>query len=103
VASADGDQADFTGASRPLHGALLMARMAQRPPKEPGLLTRLGHRYASTRRPWSLMASALVIGAAVIVVAAFFLANKQFAVALGAAAFGVVLAWLLRVRTPRGQ
>jgi membrane associated rhomboid family serine protease len=76
-----------------------MARMAQRPPKEPGPLTRLGRRYASTRRPWSLVVTALVIGAAVIVVAAFLLANKQFAAALGAATFGVVLAWLLRVRT----
>jgi hypothetical protein len=125
VAFADDDEADFTGTSRPLHGTFLgghaadgeplgcipdpsrltkrrlMARMAQRPPKQPGPLARLGRRYASKRRPWSLAVTALVIGTAVIVVGAFFLANKQFAVALGAATFGIVLAWLLRVRAPR--
>jgi hypothetical protein len=78
-----------------------MARMAQRPPKEPGLLTRLGRRYASSRRPWSLAVAALTVGAAVLVVGAFVLANKQFAIGLGAAAFGIVLAWLVRVREPR--
>ena len=75
--------------------------MAQRPPKEPGLLTRLGRRYASTRRPWSLVIMALAIGTSVLVVGAFLLANRQFAIGLGAAAFGIVLAWLLRVREPR--
>jgi len=79
-----------------------MARMAQRPPKEPGPLTRLGRRYASMRRPWSLVVAALVVALAVIVVGAFFVANRQFAVALGAATFAVLLAWLLRVRTPTG-
>ena len=64
-------------------------------------MTRLGRRYASSRRPWSLVVTALTIGAAVLVIGAFVLANKQFAVGLGAAAFGIVLAWLLRVRTPR--
>lgn len=80
-----------------------MARMAQRPPKESGPLTRLGRRYASGRRPWSLVVAALTIGAAVVVVGAFFVANRQFAVGLGAATFFVLLAWLLRVRTPRGE
>ena len=78
-----------------------MARMAQRPPKEAGLVTRLGRRYASTRRPWSLLVTALAIATAVIVIGAFFVANKQFALGLGAATFGIVLAWLLRVRAAR--
>jgi len=46
--------------------------------------------------------AALVVALAVIVVGAFFMANRQFAVALGAATFAVLLAWLLRVRTPTG-
>ena len=82
-----------------------MARKAQqppRPPRGPGPLTRLGRRYASRRRPWSLVVAALVVALAVIVVGAFFVANRQFAVALGAATFAVLLAWLLRVRTPTG-
>ena len=82
-----------------------MARYPQlphRPQKRPGPLTRLGRRYASTRRPWSLVVAALVVALAVIVVGAFFVANRQFAVALGAATFAVLLAWLLRVRTPTG-
>lgn len=79
-----------------------MARMAQRPPRGPGPLTRLGRRYAPRRRPWSLVVAALVVALAVIVVGAFFVANRQLAVGLGAATFAVVLAWLLRVRTPTG-
>jgi hypothetical protein len=75
--------------------------MAQRPPKEPGLLTRLGRRYASSRRPWSLVVTALVVATMVLIVGAFLMANKQFAIGLGAAAFGIVLSWLLRVREPR--
>ena len=78
-----------------------MARMAQRPPKGPGLLDRLGRRYATDRRPWSLVVTALAIGTGVIVVGAFLVANKQFAVGLGAATFAIVLAWLFRVRRPR--
>ncbi len=74
----------------------------QRPPRGLGPLTWLGRRYASTRRPWSLVVAALVVALAVIVVGAFFVANRQFAVALGAATFAVLLAWLLRVRTPTG-
>jgi ABC-type transport system involved in cytochrome c biogenesis permease subunit len=79
-----------------------MAQRPQRPPRGPGPLTRFGRRYASTRRPWSLVTAALVVALAVIVVGAFFVANRQFAVALGAATFAVLLAWLLRVRTPTG-
>lgn len=75
--------------------------MAVQRPNRPGWLTRLGRRYASSRRPWSLAVTALTIGAAVLVVAAFVLANKQFAVGLGAAAFMIVLAWLVRVRDSR--
>ncbi|MFI5255142.1 MAG: hypothetical protein ACHQ15_06780 [Candidatus Limnocylindrales bacterium] len=78
--------------------------MAQRPPKEPsraGPLTRLGRRYASSRRPWALVTTALTIGVGVLVVGSFVLANRQFALGLGAAAFAIVLAWLVRVREPR--
>ena len=64
-------------------------------------MTRLGRRYASGRRPWSLVVSALVAATAVLIVGAFLLANKQFALGLGAVAFAIVLAWLLRVREPR--
>ena len=72
----------------------------QRPPTEPGPLTRLGRRYASGRRPWSLAVAALALGAGAMVVGGFLLANRQFALGLGLAAAGVVLAWLLRVRVP---
>ena len=72
------------------------------PPKRPGPLTRLGRRYATGRRPWALVTAALVVAVAVIVVGAFLIANRQFAVALGAASFAVLLAWLLRVRGPTG-